>query len=79
MRQHRQFDGASKRILEINPEHALIRRLAAEVSKPGAGERLDDIANLLLDQARLVDGEPLPDPAAFARRLSAALEKALGG
>ena len=79
MRQHRQVEGGSKRILEINPDHALIRRLAAEVSKPGAGERLDDIANLLLDQARLVDGEPLPDPAAFARRLSAALEKALGG
>ena len=79
MRQHRQVEGGAKRILEINPEHALIRRLAAEVSKPGAGERLSDIANLLLDQARLVDGEPLPDPAAFARRLSAALEKALGG
>lgn len=33
---------------------------------------------LLLDQARIVQGEPVGDPAAFARRLDATLFKALG-
>jgi len=35
------------------------------------------VAWLLLDQARIVEGEQLPDPAAFARRLSAMMEKGL--
>jgi molecular chaperone HtpG len=79
LRQHKQIDQESKRILEINPGHALIKALAAEVPKPGATDRLGDIARLLLDQARIAEGDKLPDPAAFARRLNAALVKALAG
>jgi molecular chaperone HtpG len=79
LRQHKQLDQESKRILEINPDHALIKALAAEVPKPGAADRLGDIARLLLDQARIAEGDKLPDPAAFARRLNAALIKALAG
>jgi molecular chaperone HtpG len=79
LRQHKQLDQESKRILEINPDHALIKALAAEVPKPGAADRLGDIARLLLDQARIAEGDKLPDPAAFARRLNAALVKALAG
>jgi molecular chaperone HtpG len=79
LRQHKQLDQESKRILEINPGHALIKALAAEVPKPGAADRLGDIARLLLDQARIAEGDKLPDPAAFARRLNAALVKALAG
>jgi molecular chaperone HtpG len=79
LRQHKQLDQESKRILEINPDHALIKALAAEVPKPGATDRLGDIARLLLDQARITEGDKLPDPAAFARRLNAALVKALAG
>jgi molecular chaperone HtpG len=79
LRQHKQLDTESKRILEINPDHALIKALAAEVPKPGSADRLGDLARLLLDQARIAEGDPLPDPAAFARRLNAALVKALAG
>ena len=35
---------------------------------------LDDAAHLLLDQARIAAGEPVPAPAAFSRRLTAAME-----
>ena len=62
-----------KKILEVNPKHALIKRLMTL-----SGQSFDDAALLLLDQARIVEGEPVADPAAFAKRLSAALEKALG-
>jgi len=61
------------RVLEINPRHALVRGLARDAAKPGASERLEDAAHLLLDQARIVEGEPVPDPAAFARRLAAVM------
>ncbi len=78
LKQHNQLDQASSRVLEINPRHPLIKALAEGIDKPGAGEALEDIAFLLLDQARIVEGEPLPDPAAFARRMASMLEKGLG-
>ena len=80
LKQHRQIDEASKRILEINPGHSLIRRLAAQLDAHGAsgnggGAPIEDAAWLLLDQARILEGEPLPDPAAFARRLTTLVER----
>ena len=77
LKQHRQLDTAAKRILEINPNHRLIERLAASVGETGASEQLGEFAWLLLDQARIVEGEQLPDPPAFARRLALLLERGL--
>ncbi|MFQ5773075.1 MAG: molecular chaperone HtpG [Kiloniellaceae bacterium] len=80
LKQHRQLDRVSKRILEINPRHSLIRRLAAQLSSDGgAGEGaaslLEEAARLLLDQARILEGEPLADPTAFGRRLTMLVER----
>lgn len=80
LKQHRQIDMSSKRVLEINAGHSLIRSLAERLESKGAGGKdanaaLDDAAWLLLDQARILEGEALPDPAAFARRLSAMVER----
>ena len=77
LKQHRQLDTMSKRILELNPRHKLIERLAATVGDAGASDQLSEFAWLLLDQARIIEGEQLPDAAAFARRLSTALERGL--
>jgi molecular chaperone HtpG len=77
LKQHRQLDSTSKRILEINPRHSLIERLAGNVGEPGASEQLSEFAWLLLDQARIIEGEQLPDPPAFARRLATLLERGL--
>jgi molecular chaperone HtpG len=77
LKQHRQLDTAAKRILELNPRHRLIERLAASVGETGASEQLSEFAWLLLDQARIVEGEQLPDPPAFARRLATLLERGL--
>ena len=49
--------------------------MAARASQAGAVEALGDAALLLLDQARIVEGETLPDPAAFAQRLSSVLTR----
>ncbi len=77
LKQHRQLDTAAKRILELNPRHRLIERLAASVGETGASDQLSEFAWLLLDQARIVEGEQLPDPPAFARRLAMLLERGL--
>ena len=80
LKAHRQLGAqeAAPRILEVNPRHALIRKLA-EVAKTVAGKDgiLDDAAHLLFEQARIVEGEPVTDPQAFARRLAAMLERGL--
>ena len=73
LRLHKQIEKESKRILEINAEHPLIRSLVAAVGKGSDSDRLNDAAFLLLDQARLLEGEPIPDPAAFARRMTSVL------
>ena len=41
------------------------------------GQRFDELAKLLLDQARIVEGEPIPDPGAFSRRMSSFLAQGL--
>ncbi len=76
LRQHNQIRTPSKRIFEINPDHALIRRLA-ERSAAGSSPQLEDAIRLLLDQARLLGGEPIPDPLAFGKRLNESLERAI--
>ncbi len=56
-------------ILEVNPEHALLKRLD---SADGA-ERFDDLAHILFDQALLAEGGHLEDPAAYVRRVNSLL------
>jgi molecular chaperone HtpG len=77
LKQHRQLSAEAKRILEINPKHPLIARLGDLAGTDGAADALADFAWLLLDQARILEGEALPDPPAFARRLSALLARGL--
>lgn len=74
--QHKEIDAPAQRVLEINPGHALIRQLSDRIGEDGAvADGLKDAAKLLLDQARILEGEPLPDPAAFSRRLAAMMER----
>jgi molecular chaperone HtpG len=70
LRAHQQLDQQAPRILEINPRHALIKEMAARAGEKGGADALADHAQLLFDQARILDGEPVPDPGAFARRMS---------
>ena len=56
----------SKPIFEINAEHPLIARLDAEQDQ----QRFGDLAAVLLDQARLSEGQQLNDPGTYAKRLN---------
>ncbi|MES1191347.1 MAG: molecular chaperone HtpG [Steroidobacter sp.] len=57
---------ASKPVLEINPNHPLLKKL----SELPDGEGFNDLATLLHEQAVLADGQQLPEPAAFVQRLN---------
>ena len=67
------------RVLELNPGHALVKKLSARADGDGGADDilLKDAAHLLLDQARLAEGEAPADPAAFAKRLASVMEHAL--
>ncbi|MEN3951954.1 molecular chaperone HtpG [Iodidimonas sp. SYSU 1G8] len=77
LKQHNQLGFEAQRILEINPGHPLIAALAERADQPGALDALGDPALLLLDQARILEGELPADPAAFARRLADLMAKGL--
>jgi molecular chaperone HtpG len=76
LRGHQREVAPNKRILELNPRHRLIRSLAHLIDREGASDMLENAAHLLLDQARLIEGEPLNDANDFARRLSDVLVRA---
>ena len=53
-------------ILEINAEHALVKKLETS-------EHFDLLANILFDQAMLAEGGQLDDPAAYVKRVNSLL------
>ena len=65
------------RILEINPAHPVIKALAAMTDDLVKKPVIADAAHLLLDQARIIEGETLADPVGFSARLNAALTRSL--
>ncbi|PHQ69989.1 MAG: molecular chaperone HtpG [Sneathiella sp.] len=80
LKAHKQFGGAeSMRILELNPTHTLIKKLAANAKAKGASEALEDAALLLLDQAHIVEGDPVADPVAFSKRMADFMASGLSG
>ncbi|WP_027016507.1 molecular chaperone HtpG [Comamonas composti] len=56
----------SRPVLEVNPEHALVKKLDGSV-------HFHDLANILFDQAVLAEGGMPEDPAAYVRRVNALL------
>ncbi len=71
---HQQYDANTKPVLEINPNHALIKNLAKTCVN---GEDVTDAAYLLLDQAKIIQGTPVDDLSAFTRRMSEFMNKAI--
>ena len=62
-----------KPVLEINPAHSIVKKMADIKDET----LFEDISRLLLEQALLIEGVPIKDPASFARRLNDALSRAL--
>ena len=58
----------NKRILEINPDHTLIKHLDSMQKEDGS--KVQDWIELLYDQALITEGSPVEDPNGFARRIS---------
>ena len=71
MRNHQQQTAfASTRILELNPYHPLIIRLADMVMDDANKAKVEEVARVLLDQAKVAEGETISDPSFYAEKIS---------
>lgn len=71
MRSHQQQTAfASTRILELNPYHPLIIRLAEAMGDEALKPKVEEVARLLLDQAKIAEGECISDPSFYSEKMS---------
>jgi molecular chaperone HtpG len=71
LREQKQLENVTAKILEINPAHPIIKALSST-----SGD-ISDTVWVLFDQAKILEGENVTDPAAFTRRLQTLVEKGL--
>ena len=78
MRTHQQQTAfASTRILELNPYHPLIIKLADMTANEADKPKIEEISRMLLDQAKIAEGEAVSDPSFFSEKLSEYILKAI--
>lgn len=70
-----QLQQATKKILEINPTHSIIKNLDKKLKDNK--DQVADFAKLLFDQACIVEGEAIKEPTQLAKRISALLAEQL--
>lgn len=71
MRNHQQQTAfASTRILELNPYHPLIIKLSDSMFDEAARPKVEEVCRLLLDQAKIAEGEAISDSSFFAEKIS---------
>ena len=69
----KQIKALSSKILEINPSHAIIKKIDSLVLA-NQGDRAEDLVKVLYDQACILENQPVSDPTAFARRFNKIIE-----
>lgn len=80
LRAHQQVENGAKRILEINPTHDAVQKIA-ESWRAAQDDSQKDIVKdavwTLLDQALIMEGEPVSNPTDFVQRLSKLMARGL--
>ena len=78
MRNHQQQTAfASTRILELNPYHPLIIKLADMTADEKNRAKVEEVAKLVLDQAKIAEGECISDPSFYGEKMSEYILKAM--
>ena len=78
LKQHQQIDKTAQKILEINPNHPLINDLFKILDNEKEKKLyFDDASWLLLDQAKIIEGQPVSDPNKFAKRMNSLIQRGI--
>ena len=71
MRNHQQQTAfASTRILELNPYHPLIIKMAESIGDEKMHDKIQEVGRILLDQALIAEGEAISDPSYYTGKVS---------
>ena len=68
--EHKQLNESQQRILEVNPNHPIIIQLKNKLDGGTSASDLEDYTEVLYGQAIIQEGESLPDPANFTKKLN---------
>jgi molecular chaperone HtpG len=68
--EQKQLNSASAKILEINANHAIVAKIAADLEQNSTNQDTAELVQLVYDQACIIENEQLADPAEFCRRLN---------
>lgn len=75
--EQKQLAKASAKILELNFKHPLVQKINEDLKQESTmPANNDELVKLIFDQACIIEGEPVPDAAAFAKRFDHILQKA---
>ncbi|MCX4349107.1 MAG: molecular chaperone HtpG [Alphaproteobacteria bacterium] len=78
MRNHQQQTAfASSRILQLNPYHPLIIKLSEAMGDEALRPKVEEVSRILLDQAKIAEGEAITDPSFYSEVVSGYILKAL--
>ena len=69
--EQKQLPQVSAKILELNPEHDIVKKIKATLPNKKSYEDNVRLVNLLYDQACIIEGEPIRDPALFCKQVNA--------
>ncbi len=70
LQQHNQLNqGLSLKVMEINPQHKLIKKLAKMSKDKASIGEVENISILLYEQSKILDGEKPSDPVEFSKKL----------
>ncbi len=71
LKKHKHLEKVASKVLEINPEHKIIRYLDELIEKKEKNEKvINNISNILLDQAKIIEGIPLENSRMFCDSLN---------
>ena len=73
--EQKQLSAAASKILEVNPNHKIVKKIASQIDSQDGEEENKQLVHLLFDQACVIEGQPVEDAGAFAKRLNYFLEK----
>ena len=76
LRSHDKSMPKTKRILEVNPTHPLITAIRDAHGSDAGAAQVNEWVEMLYDQALLLEGSPVEDPARLARRMTDLLTRA---
>jgi molecular chaperone HtpG len=75
--EQKQLAATTAKILELNPEHNIIKKIESDLSASKASALTEELVNILFDQACIIEGEPITDASSFSKTLNNLLAKAI--